>query len=116
MIRGPAGAPAPLPDELLAALIADAGGQLGALPLVAFVLAELWVAGGSQPVSPSSATRASAASRVPSAGGPRHWNSTIRRRSAASVSAPGPDQRRWHCHPQARWLEPMQPRMPISWS
>ncbi|MFO1049757.1 MAG: WD40 repeat domain-containing protein [Geminicoccaceae bacterium] len=43
MIRRPADrAGAKLPDDLLDALLADAGNQPGALPLVAFALSELW--------------------------------------------------------------------------
>ena len=50
MIRRPAErAGMPLPDELVDALLADAGGQLGALPLVAFALSELWPAGVEKP-------------------------------------------------------------------
>ena len=50
MIRRPAErAGMPLPDELVDALLADAGGQLGALPLVAFALSELWPEGIKEP-------------------------------------------------------------------
>jgi hypothetical protein len=50
MIRRPAErAGLPLADELVNALLADAGNQLGALPLVAFALSELWPAGVTTP-------------------------------------------------------------------
>ena len=50
MIRRPAErAGRPLPDELVDAMLADAGGQLGALPLVAFALSELWPEGVKEP-------------------------------------------------------------------
>ena len=100
----------PLPDELVDALLADAGNQLGALPLVAFALAELWPEGGAQPD-----LTLGAYDRIGRLGGAigraqRRWTSTMRSCSSP-VSGARPDRRRRHRDPAGRWIDPRS-RMP----